>query len=234
VTTERTAPAEAKRRAIEDELDDLLQMSAEDAGELFLVRHAEPARSQGHDPMLSCTGLVQAERLADRIGSTWLDAVYCSPERRAQQTARVLGGPAGRPVHVLQGLTEIEFDAERFPDGCRVGSYADEFDRMPRWESLPGFEWGRRFRSRIVQSIERVLAINPARRVVIVTHASVINAYVSVLLSVPADRVFTPEHTSVSIVRWRQGRYALRCLNDLSHLSMQPGALAGSQLFTVR
>ena len=223
---------ETMRRAIEDELDELLRLQAEDAGELLLVRHAEPARSQGQDPMLSCAGLAQAERLAERLSSSWVHAVYCSPERRAQQTARIIAGPGDRAVHVLEGLDDIAFDPERVaPDSL---SCVARFESVPRWDSLPGFECGRLFRRRTIQAIERMLAISAGQRIVLVTHANAINAYVSMLLSIPADRFFTPEHTAVTTLRWRDGRYALRCLNDLSHLSALAGVSVGSQLFTVR
>lgn len=222
------------RQAIEYELDELLRLRGEDTGELLLVRHAEPAQSQGDDPMLSCTGLEQAERLADRLSICWFEAVYSAPERRAQQTARVLASVRGRDLQVLDGLADIAFDGS----GSRLdGSpqlYPEHFAETPRWDSLPGFECGRQFRRRAVQTIERVLANHPAKRVVVVTHASVINAYVSMLLSIPADLFFTPEHTSISVIRWREGRYALRCLNDLSHLSPTLGKTVESQLFTRR
>ena len=73
---------------IQHELDALFRLDDEDAGELLLVRHAEPASSPP-DPMLSCDGLRQAERLTDRLSSLWIDTIYSSPERRCFQTAKV-------------------------------------------------------------------------------------------------------------------------------------------------
>ena len=234
LTREDIVTSEITRQAIEDELDELLRLRGEEAGELLLVRHAEAARSQGPDPMLSCTGLAQAERLAVRLGDSRFEAVYSAPERKAQQTARILAGVSGRGVHVLDGLADIEFDAAGAGIDGTPSRYADRFDETRRWDSLPGFECGWQFRRRTVQTIERVLALNPGRRVVVVTHASAINAYVSMLLSIPADQFFTPEYSSISIVRWRAGRYALRCLNDLSHLSPPVGTTGERELFTRR
>ena len=111
-----TRGSDAYRQAVEDEIDEALRLRGEDAGEVLLVRHAEPARNESPDPMLSCTGLQQAERLAARLSATWLQAVYSAPERRAQQTARVLACTGALPVHVLDGLADIEFEAV---DGAR-------------------------------------------------------------------------------------------------------------------
>ena len=211
----------------------MLRLSGEDAGELLLVRHAEAALSRSHDPMLTCCGLEQAERLALRLSATWFAAVYSAPERRAQQTARVLAGASGRAVHVLDGLADVEFDGERASAELPF-DYTARFMEVPPWDSLPGFERSKSFRRRAVQTIERVLSISQASRVVMVSHSSVINAYVSMLLSIPADQFITLEPTSVSVVRWRAGRYAVRCLNDLSHLSPGCGFPTQRQLFTPR
>jgi hypothetical protein len=62
---------------IHDELDALFRIDNEDAGELLLVRHAQPSTGAAPDPdavatdpMLSCEGLRQAERLADRLSGS--------------------------------------------------------------------------------------------------------------------------------------------------------------------
>ncbi|HWC30693.1 MAG TPA: histidine phosphatase family protein [Dehalococcoidia bacterium] len=201
-----------------DELEALFRLDDEEAGELLLVRHARPAfRPDGEQPadaLLSCEGLEQAERLADRLSDLWVDAIYSSPERRTFQTARIVADGLGRPLHILDALAEIEFEpASLIPD------YASRFALLPRWQSLPGFEDGPTFRRRVIQAIEGVIARHSARRVVVVTHSSVINAYLSMLLGVSRDLFFAPDHASISAVRHQNDTYALRYLNDTSHLS---------------
>ena len=51
------------------------------------------------------------------------------------------------------------------------------------------------------------------------THSSVINAYLSMILGIPRDEFFAPEYTSISVVRWSEDRYGPRSLNDVAHLS---------------
>ena len=53
-----------------------------------------------------------------------------------------------------------------------------------------------------------------------------INAYLSMILAIPQDAFFAPEHASISVVRWSEDRYGLRTLNDIAHLSYA-GALDG-------
>jgi probable phosphoglycerate mutase len=212
------ASQSVSRDAVQAELDALFRLEDEDAGELLLIRHAEPARI-GQDPLLSCAGLEQAERLAARLRSVWVEAVYVAPERRALQTAKLIASTLDRPQFVLEDLAEIEFDASEIDQTADPHPpYAERFAAEPRWDSLPGFSAGRAFRRRAIQAVEGAIACNPARRVVVVTHGSVINAYLSMILGIPRDQFFAPEHTSISVVRWCEDRYGLRSLNDVAHL----------------
>jgi probable phosphoglycerate mutase len=201
-----------------DELEALFRLDGEDAGELLLVRHArEATHFNGEtpaDPLLSCEGLQQAERVAERLGNQWVQAVYTAPERRAFQTAKVVADCIGRPLRTIEALAEIDFDPERALPGA-----AARFARQPRWESLPGFAEGTQFRRRAIQAIDAIIAAHAARRAVVVTHASVINAYLSMLLGVPRDLFFAPEHASICVVRHQADTYALRSLNDTAHLA---------------
>jgi broad specificity phosphatase PhoE len=70
----------------------------------------------------------------------------------------------------------------------------------------------------VLQGIELLMAKHPARRIAIVTHSSVINAYLSTLLAIPQDVFFAPEHTSISCVRSLGELFAGRSLNDTAHL----------------
>ena len=215
-----TAPS---REEVQEEIDALFRLTDEGAGELLLIRHAQPVRAGvdtcSSDQLLSCTGLEQAERLAERLSGLWIEAVYASPERRALQTARVLAEAVDRPVEVIEELGEIEFEPGALVAAGRPESRpAQRFVLEPRWDAVPGLENSRLFRRRCIQAIESTIALHPARRVAVVTHASVINAYLSMLLGIARDQFFAPEFASISVVRWQEDMYAVRSLNDVSHL----------------
>jgi probable phosphoglycerate mutase len=206
------------RDAIQHQIEDLFRLDDDSATELILVRHAEPARNETgvcQDPLLSCCGLAQAERLAERLGPIWVEALYAAPERRAQQTAHILGEATGRDVQTVEALREIEYEPG---DACE-GSVSQRFVEEPRWDSLPGFMPSRDFRLRALQAIEALVAAHPGRRIVVVTHASVINAYLSAVLGIERDVFFAPEHTSICCLHSLGELYALRSLNDISHLA---------------
>ena len=225
------------RASIQRQVEDLFRLEDEAAAELLLIRHAEPACNEvsNEDPLLSCTGLQQAERLGERLGPLWFEAIYAAPERRAQQTARILAEATDSEVVTVEDLREIEYmpaapqpwglprtnytgDLPEVPAAKCERSSADRFMTDPRWDAIPGFAPGRCFRQRVLQSIELLVTRHPARRIAVVTHGSVINAYVSALLAIPQDVFFAPEHTSLSCVRTLGELYAVRSLNDTAHL----------------
>ncbi len=88
----------------------------------------------------------------------------------------------------------------------------------PRWDAVRGVERTREFRSRAIQALEQILARYEGHRVIVVTHGTVINAYLSMILDIPRDMFFLPAYASVSSVRSAGDLYALRALNDVSHL----------------
>ncbi len=67
-------------------------------------------------------------------------------------------------------------------------------------------------------TVEGIVAAHPGQRVVVVTHAGAINAYLSMVLDIDRDMFFFPEHASVSSVRVMRDLYSVRDINDRAHL----------------
>src|SRR3954451_7827978 len=95
--------------------------------EIILVRHGEsepmvPGRPfplvGGHgDPALAPDGEVQAERVADRLESQRIDAIYVTTLRRTAQTAAPLAARLGLTPVVEADLREVylgEWEGELF------------------------------------------------------------------------------------------------------------------------
>ncbi|MEF9978514.1 MAG: phosphoglycerate mutase family protein [Thermomonas sp.] len=77
------------------------QPVARDTATFILVRHAEKATTPPKDPPLTDTGQQRAQRLAESLQGTRLDAIYSSAYQRTQQTAT--------PVAHSQRLTIIDY-----------------------------------------------------------------------------------------------------------------------------
>ncbi len=216
--------------ALQQAFDRIFRLDEVETTELLLIRHAEPDYNAGDaterpgDPPLMAAGRNQAMRLAVRLRTLPVDAIYASTRRRARETAAFVAAAKDMPVATSHDLREIDFDRTAMgPLGA--GSYdtalelARRFVSQASWDSLPGFEPARDFRRRVLVGLEAIVSRHPGERVVVVAHGGVINAYLSTLLNIPRDMFFLPEYTSITTVRVCNDLYALRGLNDHAHLN---------------
>ncbi len=173
--------------------------------ELVFVRHGLPLRIDDAGgpagPPLSDEGRTQASATAGWLATTGIDAIYCSPMRRALETAEPLGSMTSRDIVVDEGLEE--FDAH-----LHFYIPLEELARDdPRWEQLVA-EWSspeadatrQTFRKRVVEAVERIVSAHPSQRVAVVCHGGVINAYLSHVLDMDRTLFFEPGYASVSRV----------------------------------
>ena len=165
--------------------------------EVWLARHAD-VYDQGEvvaDPSLSPLGRRQAERLAQRIKSVKVDAVYSSPLRRALQTA----GALRDRVETDPRLTEAR---ARYPNG-----------KVELQESPDALI------DRMRGAVDAAVGAHPGGRVVMVSHGiAILNYLCDVLRLTPGTLRLFPDFTSVSVVRVKGDRRAAGSLCDTAHL----------------
>ena len=169
-----------------------------DVTEILLVRHGDCYQEMdgeaGDDPPLSELGRRQATALAERIQAMPLAAVYASPLRRAQQTAEALR----HPVHLDSRLVEAEIDWEQ---GIRFTERIEDVG------------------ARVAQAVNDAVAHHRGARLVMVSHAAAIMAYLSRLLQLPSPGLrLLPYFTSVSVVRAKDDRRVVGSIADATHL----------------
>ena len=169
------------------------------AMELLLIRHALPVRiDEGTadgpaDPHLSPLGVAQAEALAAWLADEQVDAIWCSPMRRARETAAPVAERARPADHVDEGLSEFDRDAASYIPIEELKAAND-----PRWYEVP--ERPEQFEADVVEAVERVVAAHPGQRVAVVCHGGVINAYAGHVLGIDDPLFFLPAYTSISRV----------------------------------
>ena len=210
--------------------ENLFRLACTDTTEIIMVRHAEPDYSarngtcESPDPPLTERGRCQAARLAERLRDTQIDAIYSSTLRRAIETAEIVSSAKGLTVIRDPQLREVAIGPRVLNNGRKEDpeKLASEvllrFLNNPRWDAIEGLEPSRPFRHRVVQAVDGIISRHPGERVVLVTHAGVINAYLSMVLDIQRDMFFLPEHASISVLRVLRDLYAVRNLNDYSHL----------------
>jgi probable phosphoglycerate mutase len=205
----------------------------QDAAELLLIRHgeSEPAHPDtpfplvgGHsDPALAPEGEEQAERVAQRLAGTRIDAIYVTPLRRTAQTAAPLARRLGLTPQVEPGLREIHLGewegglfrqrvAERHPTAERM--WAEE-----RWEVIPGAEQTTAFAGRVREAITRLAGRHPGQRVAVVSHGGVIGIALATATGSRPFAFVTSDNGSISRLVVTTGPWIVRGFNDTAHLA---------------
>lgn len=204
---------------------------------LYLIRHGRSdlswsgtpfttARGGQWDPPLSEEGRQQAELLAERLLVMDLDpfVVYASPLRRAAETAEAFARRAGVEVAVEPDLAEAHiggWEGKPFEELIEVEPEIVHHLRNQRaiWHRAPGAEREDRFRARVRDAVEGLLARHADRNLLLFVHGGVINAYCGEVLGLSQEMFFLPENTSVNSVDVDGEARSVRFLNDVLHLT---------------
>jgi probable phosphoglycerate mutase len=205
---------------------------------LYLIRHGQSdfdwagerwtsARGDQWNPPLSDTGREQAALLAKRLLVMELEPfrVYSSPLRRAAETAEAFARESGTEVTFDDELVEAHIGGwEGKPFEEIIESDPEIVHRLRNqraiWHRAPGAERVDRFRVRVRDAIEEIIARHPDENVLVFAHGGVINAYVGELLDLRQESMFfLPENTSLNSIDVDGDTRSVRFLNDVLHLT---------------
>ncbi|HEX2561131.1 histidine phosphatase family protein [Phenylobacterium sp.] len=121
---------------------------------------------------LSDVGRKRMNRFADALSGAGVTAVWSSAERKAVDGAQILAGRLGITPRVDAGLGENDRSATGYIAPPEFWDVVREFFARPD-ESVRGWESARAAQRRIVAAVDRVLAAEPAGRIVVVSHGGV-------------------------------------------------------------
>jgi len=99
--------------------------------QLVITRHGEPdlTGEDLSDPPLTNLGERQAAATAGFLADTALDAVYVSPQRRAQQTSLPLLGQRGINPVTDERTAEFDYELGSYPTPATFASMTREVAR---------------------------------------------------------------------------------------------------------
>lgn len=182
---------------------------------LVLARHGQSSgnvdRSLGPDTDLTDRGREQAARLG-----TWLRgqgyqfrALYCSPLRRARQTAEIVNAHMGLELLIDADLRETEVPyLEHLPERSDpLGA-----------EAPPPFAAGyEQMRVRVARATVRILDENQAGQVLVIAHGGTLGTMLRSILGAHAMLVRT-DLAAVHVLSWLGSRWNLQYINRQEHL----------------
>lgn len=200
---------------------------------LLLCRHGRSVwnaqgRIQGRaDPPLDGVGREQARRLAERLREEDVVALFTSPQRRAQETAEIVGRALDVPVvpderlreHDVGDLTGLTWEQvwEQYPEFAQAWAEAREEVQ------IPGADTYGPFRTQVVAAFCDILSRYAEGSVGVVTHGGTLGTYLNHLIGLPT--LFSPfrfANGSLSVVEVNPLRPRIVLLNDVCHLGGDP------------
>lgn len=206
---------------------------------LILIRHAEAEANVRQivggfrgDAGLTPRGVVQAERLRDRLAATGeiaAQVLVASSLPRARQTAEILAPALSLPVTLDDDLQELRpGEADGLPIAEAIARFgAPDFESDPSRSLCPGAESWSGFMRRAGDALDRILDAHAGRTIVAVTHGGVIDGAFARFLRLPADRYLPAQFATrhASLTRWERrlradgaAGFRLSVFNDTAHL----------------
>ena len=155
---------------------------------IYFVRHGEnPANlttemsSLKVDYWLTPKGVLQAQQTGRYLVGKGIDEIYCSPLKRARETAKIIAGILDMPVVILENFREIQVgDLEGWADRKNAWEvhdriFLDWLNGKPD-EKFPNGEDYHRLWQRMRSGIEQVIAGKDGKKILIVAHGGIFNA----------------------------------------------------------
>jgi broad specificity phosphatase PhoE len=186
----------------------------------LLVRHGETELNRegrwqggGSNPPLNEKGRLQARELARRLAGRPVAALYTSPQRRARETAVILGECLGlepRQVEALHELDHGEWEGRtqaevlaRWPEEYRA------YEAAPWDTPRPGGESYEELGRRLWPVLEKLADRHRGEEIAVVTHGGPIRLVLSRVLGRPLTErhLFGVDNASAFAVEETGGRW---------------------------
>lgn len=193
---------------------------------LYLIRHGKTDHNdkkimQGHtDTFLSDEGIVQAQKLAQRLADHQLHAIYTSDLSRAKHTAE----------HIVQYHPTVPFVVDtllRERDRWQLtGKTKDEvlqlsptnfFDNEHYYQY--NIETDQSVQQRIQTVLDKLKQQHRWQNVVIVSHGGWLRMLRSMIENTKLEALFGLHNASITIYHFHENWYTKECDNDADHLA---------------
>ena len=208
------------------------------ATEVVLIRHGSARHStpeqpleliEGQsDPALTELGRDQALAVAERLSSAKVEAIFVTPLRRTQETARPLAERLGIEPVVLPELREVylgDWEGQLNHRASSGDSLTREVFTAERWDVIPNAEPMEEFSARVHRGMELLVqAAGPDNTTLAVVHGGVISEACSQVTGASPFAFLYAENGSLTrLMCLPSGKWTLLAFNDTAHLRGRNG-----------
>ncbi len=202
--------------------------------EIYFIRHGETLWNtlkifQGSsDSPLTELGILQAEKLSKKLKNIEFTDFYSSPMGRTTQTTKIIMGDRKQKIKFIEEFKEISMgDIEGVPRSEFEEKYPKEFYDFFNnpVDYDPKVYHGENYYEvieRVKKGLDKLLSyLNDNDRIVVVTHGVTLKALFHIITKEKMDELGAakvPQNTSVSIVKYENGKFNIEVFSDTSHL----------------
>ncbi|BBA52279.1 histidine phosphatase family protein [Fusobacterium varium] len=202
--------------------------------EIYFIRHGETLWNtlkifQGSsDSPLTELGISQAEKLSKKLKDIEFTDFYSSPMGRTIQTTKIIMGDRKQKIKFIEEFKEISMgDIEGVPRSEFEEKYPKEFYDFFNnpVDYDPKVYHGENYYEvieRVKKGLDKLLSyLNVNDKVVVVTHGVTLKALFHIITKEKMDELGAakvPQNTSVSIVKYENGKFNIEVFSDTSHL----------------
>jgi broad specificity phosphatase PhoE len=198
--------------------------------EILLIRHGETAWNaaeifRGRISIgLSEDGLKQVEKLAEYLRQKKISAVFCSPLKRALETAEPLARQHELSARPVDGLTDLDFGKWEGQSIEIVKTQYKEIYELwrerPDLAKIPDGESLQEARQRSLNALNKIIADCKQGTIVIVTHRVITKLLECALLGLDDSHFWNIEQDTGGVTTFLyNGRiFVLKYHNDISFL----------------
>jgi broad specificity phosphatase PhoE len=195
----------------------------------WLLRHAQHdwvgrgIAGRQPDVSLNEEGRRQAGQLVQRCEGLALDAIYCSPQPRTQQTAQPLAAARGIGIGIEPGFDEVDMGdwvGMSFRDLEALGEPWRHWCERRGSAHPPGGEAFVEVPRRAMAALHELRERHPGQTVLVVSHGDVIKAVVAQCLRMSLDdlELFDIAPASATRIAMGDGWWKVELLNSLGRL----------------
>jgi broad specificity phosphatase PhoE len=167
---------------------------------------------------LNAAGRQQADTLVQRLRGARIDALYCSPQPRTQETASPLARSRGLELGIDAAFDEVDFGewmGRTFDEVRATGEAWTHWCEQRGSAQPPGGEAFAAVAQRAQQGLRTLRERHPDQHVLVVSHGDVIKAMVATQLGISLDHLerFEIAPASVTVLVMGDGWSRLELLN---------------------
>lgn len=197
---------------------------------LYIVRHGETEwnvrnRLQGRkDSDLTEQGIINTERLLNRLKDIEFDCIYSSPQKRAIDTAKILKSNSRVELKILKNLGEIRL-------GVWEGMYIDDIKKKYKEEYMAYLNTPHLYRPlggesfkdifiRVEDSLRDIID-NGGKNILIVSHGITIRILTAIIKKIPLEelhKIPTYEGTALNICKVKENEIKFLLEGDTLHI----------------